>query len=74
MKENKKCSTLKTTTDRREYLRIITYTDPWDDRDRWVVNKVKRGRVGYWKRKGLYPYQIRTYRTWKHNRKTQYKC
>ena len=26
-----------------------------------------------WKRKSLFYYQVRMYRTWKHNRKTQWK-
>ena len=73
MKHSKSGSILKTTTDRRLYLRVLTWQDPWDDRDRFLVNRVKRGRVGYWKKKGIYPYQSRSYRTWKHNRQTQWK-
>lgn len=28
---------------------------------------------GIWMKCGLYSYQYRSYKTWKHNRKTQYK-
>lgn len=64
---------LSVTTDRREYKRLINYQDPWDDMERYMISTAKRGYAGYWTRRGLYPSQIRMYRTWKHNRSTQYK-
>lgn len=72
-KPSKGSVVLKQTTDRREYKSIIKWIDPWDESDRWLVNRVNRGRVGYHTRKGIHPCQARAYRTWKHNRKTQYK-
>jgi len=33
----------------------------------------KRGTVGYWKRKEITLQQVREYRSWKHNRNTQFK-
>ena len=59
----------------KEYkIKVIYGQDPyWDE----CVNLYPRWNDRYednWKRrKQLYSYQIRMYKTWKHNRKTQYK-
>jgi len=73
MKTGKHSRNLLITTDRREYTRGMKWVDPWDDSCHFLINTARRGFVGYYKRKGLYPYQRRSYRTWKHNRKTQWK-
>lgn len=71
MKPNKDSQLSKTTTNRKEY-KIETnpdYKDPyWDEC--WGVH---HPRPFKWKRKRLFYYQVREYRTWKHNRKTQWK-
>lgn len=63
---------MSTTNDRREYKRLRQYRDPYDE-ELYYWSSAKPGRVGWWTRKGLFPGQARSYRTWKHNRKTQYK-
>lgn len=69
----KRTKTCRLTTNRREYLLNIKWIDPWDESDRFLVRRVNKGYVGYWKIKQLFPPQIREYKTWKHNRKHQYK-
>lgn len=72
MKAFKKSKVARTTTSRKEY-NIITrgLDDPyWDEC--WGVHYKGEG----WSKqpnKQLYNYQVRLYKSWKHNRKTQYK-
>lgn len=58
---------------RRLYLRELY--PPYDE-DCWrswpQSNNKVRGSRNYWGKK-IYKYQYRMYRTWKHNRKTQWK-
>ena len=77
MKNSKK---VKETTDRRAYKIWTTIEqDPYFD-ECWSTHhrrtlKSKEGskNIHSWKRKTLYTFQYRMYRTWKHNRKTQWK-
>lgn len=61
------------TTNSREYhiLRCVDQ-DPYAE-DYGKYFKRKRGYRGYWKSKVIWKWQQRMYRTWKHNRKTQWK-
>lgn len=73
MKPFKNSKEARTTTCSRVY-NIVTkpwYGDPWYDE---YTNYYPRWRPGY-KNPGkrLMSYQVRMYRTWKHNRKTQWK-
>jgi len=73
MKPYKKSVTAKTTMYRKEY-KIATnykYTDwYWDE----CITMYPRFRMGYKNtHKYLMSYQVRMYKTWKHNRKTQWK-
>lgn len=47
------------------------YPDYWDEG--WYHTQRKRGTSNYWKCKSLFQYEVRMYKTWKHNRKTQWK-
>jgi len=64
---------LKITLNRRIY-RIISCVnqDPYLE-EYSEYKKHKKGYRGYWKSKRLWQGQIRMYRSWKHNRKTQWK-
>ena len=66
---------LKFTTDRREYKRLTTiYQDPyWDECRKFHTTKTSRTDSNWKRRRELTPFQVRTYKTWKHNRKTQWK-
>jgi len=73
MKPYKKTKVARTTTCRKEY-KIVTdpdYKDPyWDE----GVNYYPKYRRGFKNpNRFLLSYQIRMYKTWKHNRKTQWK-
>jgi len=70
----------KATTDRREYKRLTTidqdpYRDEcWSRHGRWSTKSVIGSKNSFaWKRKVIYRFQYRAYRTWKHNRKTKWK-
>lgn len=64
---------LETTINRREYniLRCVDQ-DPYPELY-GEYQKHKRGYRGHWKSKRIWQWQVRMYRTWKHNRKTQWK-
>ena len=66
-------SVLKTTTDRRTY-RILHSVDqdPYPE-EYGYYQKHKRGYRGCKKSRLVWQHQVRMYRTWKHNRKTQWK-
>ena len=52
----------------------IINQDPWPNDEH--MNWYPRYRSGYtqlWRFKQILPYQVRMYRTWKYNRKTQWK-
>lgn len=72
MKPFKKSKVARTTTCRKEYNAITRgFDDPYFD-ECWGThrtNSPKHKRPN----KELYYYQVRMYRTWKHNRKTQWK-
>jgi hypothetical protein len=63
---------LKTIDNRRNY-KIVNYelVPYWDEGWNWYPNPNKL--VRKWKKKKLLSYQVRMYRTWKHNRKHQWK-
>lgn len=63
------------TTNSREYKIITRADDPyWDEGWTYHRPKGQRSRItASWKKKQLLMYQVRMYRTWKHNRKTQWK-
>lgn len=72
MKPYKKSEVARTTTSRKEYkIETQGLKDPyWDD----GVNFYPEYRKGFKNpNKRLMSYQIRMYKTWKHNRKTQWK-
>jgi hypothetical protein len=61
------------TINRREHKILTTVDqDPYPE-EYGYLHKHKRGYRGYWKSKLIWQHQVRMYRTWKHNRKTQYK-
>ena len=66
-------SVLKTTTNRRVYhiLRAVDQ-DPYPEVYGHMIGR-NRGYRGYWKSKVIWQHQLRMYKTWKHNRKTQWK-
>jgi hypothetical protein len=69
----KKLKILDLTINRREYhiLRCVDqdpYPEPYGR-----IKRRRRGYRGYWKSHKLWQHQIRMYRSWKHNRKTQWK-
>lgn len=72
MKPYKKSQRAKTTLYNKEY-KIVTrgWEDPcWND----YVQRYPRYRIGFKNpNRRLMSYQIRMYKTWKHNRKTQWK-
>jgi hypothetical protein len=71
MKPFKKSKIAKTTTDRKEY-KIVTNPDmknPYWDEGFYYYNETKYNK----KKRLLLMYQVRMYKTWKHNRKTQWK-
>lgn len=73
MKAYKKSKIAKTTTSRKEYNIVSRgLNDPyWDEC--WGVHRTKSERWSKQPNKALYNYQVRLYRSWKHNRKNQYK-
>jgi len=73
MKPFKKSKIARTTTCRKEY-NIITnldYLDPYWDEGISLYPMLRKGFKNSKKR--LMSYQVRMFRTWKHNRKTQWK-
>lgn len=71
----KESQILKLTTDRREYKILATIDqDPYAE-EYWKFHTTKTpGCDSNWKRRRtLTPFEVRIYRTWKHNRKTQWK-
>lgn len=72
----KKGKVLKNLTDRRAYKLLTTIDqDPYSE-EFWGTHKgwgSKTPPARKWKKKVLYVFQYRMYRTWKHNRKTKYK-
>jgi len=64
---------IETTTNRREYHILFLkeeFPPYWDE----GVNLYPRYRRGYKNpRKQIFSYQVRMYKTWKHNRTTQWK-
>lgn len=61
------------TTNRREFKILTTVDqDPYPE-EYGYYQKHKKGYRGYWKSKLIWQHQVRMYRTWKHNRKTQWK-
>ena len=73
MKPFKKSKIARTTTCSKEY-KIVTngiYKDPYWDEGLYFYPTIRRGYKNPIKR--IMSYQIRMYRTWKHNRKTQWK-
>jgi len=73
MRANKKSKIAKTTTCRREY-KIVTNPD-YGDRywDEYTIYYPKYRRGFKNPIKGIMSYQVRMYKTWKHNRKKQWK-
>jgi hypothetical protein len=72
----KESQVLKLTTDRREYKILSSIDqDPYPDRGYWKFHTTKSPKTdSNWKRrKELTPFEVRMYRTWKYNRKTQWK-
>ena len=72
MKPYKKSKIARTTTCRKEYKVITRFLDVpyWDE----GINYYPRFRRGYKNsNRQIMSYQIRMYKTWKHNRKTQWK-
>ncbi len=70
MKPNKKSKITKTTMYRLEYKVEIQGLRDWYGNDGVICYKKRRNKHT---RRGLMKFQIRMYRTWKHNRKTQWK-
>ena len=73
MSKNRNRAKLNKAKDGREYRRILMdelYPLYWDE----GIYLYPRYRMGF-KNSGrqIYPWQVRQYRTWKYNRKTQYK-
>lgn len=68
--KNKKTEKTKQTTNSRVYKILTTInSDPyWEDH----YSIRPKGKL-VWKRKQLFSYQKRMYKSWKHNRKTQWK-
>jgi hypothetical protein len=71
----KRSVTARTTMDRRAY-KIFTdpdFKDPYYD-EAWHYHTTSAYSWSFkWKRKQILAYQVRMYKTWKHNRKTQWK-
>lgn len=73
----KKKKVEQTTINNKEY-RLVRDVEIWDCwwEDCWRKHpeKVnKQSNLRYWKKKKLYRFEYRKYRTWKHNRKTKWK-
>ncbi len=70
----KKSEKLKSLTDARVYKLLTTIDqDPYQE-EFWSVHKTySTNTTCKWKKKELYRFQYRMYRTWKYNRKTKYK-
>ena len=63
-------------TTRREYKikRWSWKDDPyWDECRKFHNTKTPRYNSNWKRRKELTPFEVRTFKTWKHNRKTQWK-
>ena len=73
MKACKKSMIAKTTTCRKEYKIVTNYSirEPYWDEGINFYPKYRRGYKNPGKR--IMSYQVRMYKTWKHNRKTQWK-
>lgn len=72
--ENKNGKISRTTTHNKEY-KIVNdsdYTDRYWDEGVIYYPKYRKG-FSSWKKRRLKMFQVRMYRTWKHNRKTQWK-
>ena len=71
----KESQILKFTTNSREYKILTTIDqDPyWDECRKFHNTKTPRTDSNWKRRRELTPFQVRTYKTWKHNRKTQWK-
>ena len=76
MRAYKKNQRAKTTTDRREYHIVccigFTKYDDGDYNEYYPSKRLTSGSCDYWKKR-INHFQYRMYRTWKYNRKTQYK-
>lgn len=72
MKAYKKSKIAKTTTCRKEYNMITRGWDEpyWDEGLNFYPSHNKGTKHSH---KGIMMYQVRMYKTWKHNRKTQWK-
>lgn len=68
---SKKYKRLKTTTNSREYKSIRRYVDHYWDECIAFYPRHNRGTNTVMPK--LMKFQVRMYRTWKHNRKTQWK-
>jgi len=67
---------LKKYTTRREYKiqRWKEDNDPyWEECRKFHSTKTPRYDSNWKRRRTLTPFEVRTYKTWKHNRKTQWK-
>ena len=71
----KESQILKFTTNSREYKILTTIDqDPyWDECMKFHNTKTPRCDSNWKRRRTLTPFEVRTYKTWKHNRKTQWK-
>ncbi|MCK9415778.1 hypothetical protein M0Q97_03855 [Candidatus Dojkabacteria bacterium] len=70
MKPFKKSQVAKTTTSRKEYKIVTTGMNiPYWDEGYYYYNSTKHNK----KKRLLLMYQVRMYKTWKHNRKNQWK-
>lgn len=59
-------------TGREIKLKVIYDDDPYID-ECWGVHRTKGERWSKQPNKALYNYQVRQFKSWKHNRKKQYK-
>ena len=74
MKAYKKNQISKTTTDRRQYhIVCCTGWKEWNDDFNSEYRTTNRGCSGFRKKRVIEHFQYRMYRTWKHNRKNQWK-
>ena len=78
----KKSKTIKELVDRRAYKLLMTIEqDPYDEGNYWwsthgrrkLTSKTGSKNIFSWKRKEIYQFEYRAYRTWKYNRKTKWK-
>ena len=75
MSINRNRAQLKKAHNRKEYRIIEWFKEPyWDEGAKWYPkgNRYSHSKRKIWGGKH-YSYEIRMYRTWKHNRKTQWK-